>query len=295
MNEFSCHLQSQIISNQPFTVVASTLQPNKVGERRQIIVPPNLGYGNRNIGPIPAGSTLPGYWYILIPTQSLAEFPEFNTTGSSLPTWGSTSTWNWNRSWRDERQTSGVRVVCHESCRIFEPKWAELHNLQATTAFCIFLYDVLFLAMSVLFCSIWHIWSSCAKSVNRPCQEPALGSSKCHHDLLIECSRICGHLKLSIQSISTHSDMSSCQLDYKLGEARKPMTRRLNWRTDFVYEKSQMQHQRSVRTICRSLFQPWSRRSNDHGNRWCLCWSSGDFPQPTCTFAGAILHQACWP
>ena len=30
----------------------------KVGERRQIVVPPNLGYGNRNIGPIPAGSTL---------------------------------------------------------------------------------------------------------------------------------------------------------------------------------------------------------------------------------------------
>ena len=59
MNEFSCHLQSQIISNHLFTVVASKLQPNKVGERRQIVVPPNLGYGNRNIGPIPAGSTLP--------------------------------------------------------------------------------------------------------------------------------------------------------------------------------------------------------------------------------------------
>eukprot|EP00435_Cladocopium_sp_Y103_P028542 s701_g7.t1 len=30
----------------------------KVGERRQIIVPPVLGYGNRGIGPIPPGSTL---------------------------------------------------------------------------------------------------------------------------------------------------------------------------------------------------------------------------------------------
>ncbi|CAL1137850.1 unnamed protein product [Cladocopium goreaui] len=30
----------------------------KVGERRQIIVPSNLGYGNRGIGPIPPGSTL---------------------------------------------------------------------------------------------------------------------------------------------------------------------------------------------------------------------------------------------
>ncbi|CAE7204296.1 FPR2 [Symbiodinium natans] len=30
----------------------------KVGERRQIVVPPSLGYGSRSIGPIPAGSTL---------------------------------------------------------------------------------------------------------------------------------------------------------------------------------------------------------------------------------------------
>lgn len=98
-------------------------------------------------------------------------------------------------------------------------------------------------------CSFWHIWNSSAKSVNRPCQEPALGSSKCHHDLLLECSRICGHLNLSIQSISTHSDMSSCQLGYKLGEARKPMTRRLNWRTDFVYEKS-IKKQSATSKIC---------------------------------------------
>ncbi|CAE7039834.1 FPR2 [Symbiodinium sp. CCMP2456] len=35
-----------------------TLLDMKVGERRQIIVPPGLGYGNRAIGPIPAGSTL---------------------------------------------------------------------------------------------------------------------------------------------------------------------------------------------------------------------------------------------
>ncbi|CAK9083707.1 unnamed protein product [Durusdinium trenchii] len=30
----------------------------KVGERRQIIVPPQLGYGSRGIGPIPPGATL---------------------------------------------------------------------------------------------------------------------------------------------------------------------------------------------------------------------------------------------
>merc|ERR1719382_1599020 len=30
----------------------------KVGERRLIVVPPSIGYGSRQVGPIPAGSTL---------------------------------------------------------------------------------------------------------------------------------------------------------------------------------------------------------------------------------------------
>lgn len=39
----------------PYHAIKKRLQ---VGERRQIIVPPNLGYGSRGIGPIPPGSTL---------------------------------------------------------------------------------------------------------------------------------------------------------------------------------------------------------------------------------------------
>ena len=46
----------------------------EVGERRQIIVPSNLGYGNRGIGPIPPGSTLPGIdtsWRYVLPAMAL--------------------------------------------------------------------------------------------------------------------------------------------------------------------------------------------------------------------------------
>ena len=244
MNEFSYHLQSQIISNHLCTVVASKLQPNKVGERRQIVVPPNLGYGNRNIGPIPAGSTLPSLngWHATgiflcqprvlwnstwiqhhgLPTAHLRLY--FDVELKSIVTrWASKFRPTCRLPWKLQNfraEMSGITQPSSHNCFLHLSAWCSLFGTGCSV------------------CSFWHIWNSSAKSVNRPCQEPALGSSKCHHDSLLECSRIYGHLNLSIQSISTHSDMSSCQLGYKLGEARKPMTRRLNWRTDFVYEKS---------------------------------------------------------
>ncbi|KAK0387145.1 hypothetical protein NLU13_5458 [Sarocladium strictum] len=54
--------------NQPFSFKLGTGQVIKgwdqglldmcIGEKRTLTIPPELGYGNRNMGPIPAGSTL---------------------------------------------------------------------------------------------------------------------------------------------------------------------------------------------------------------------------------------------
>jgi hypothetical protein len=36
-----------------------------IGDKRTLTIPPDLAYGDRNIGPIPAGSTLGRYFPIL--------------------------------------------------------------------------------------------------------------------------------------------------------------------------------------------------------------------------------------
>ena len=153
MNEFSYHLQSQITSLQLLLLSCSLTRWVKDAKSSS--------------HPILAMETATSDLFRLVPRcpvwmagmllvytdanpESCGIQPEFNTTGSPLPTWGSTSTWNWNRSWRDERQSSGLRAVCQKAAEFSsrnEPNYTTFKPQLLSASFCMMF-------------SFWH-WVFC--------------------------------------------------------------------------------------------------------------------------------------